>query len=221
MSWKDYLYFQKGDKIAIILLLILIVISGGVYIVTRPNKLIKKEEVTSDSENEFELFLSSLQDREEDKNAEVSPTPSPSHHYPYQKKLKTGETIELNSADTSVLKTIPKIGSGYANRIVKYREALGGYIDISQLKEVWGMDDYLYSDILPYITLESKNRRISVNAASFQELNNHPYLSYKQAQLIVDLRERKGNISSLNRLSLLDEFSDRDIKRLTPYLSFD
>jgi General secretion pathway protein K. len=220
MSWKDYLYFQKGDRVAVILLLILIVISGGVYIVTRSGKPAIKEEVASDSEKEFELFLSNLQDIEEDKD--VGPAPIPIlPRYPYQKKLKAGETVELNSGDTTALKMIPKIGSGYANRIVKYREALGGYIDISQIKEVWGMDDYLYSDILPYITLEPKNKHLKVNTASFQELNGHPYISYKQAQLIVDIRERKGKISSINRLSLLDEFTDKDIKKLTPYLSFD
>jgi len=135
--------------------------------------------------------------------------------------LKPGETIELNSADTTDLKKIPKIGSGFAGRIVKYRESLGGYFYIDQLKEVWGMDDYLYADIRPYITLEPGIKKLKINSASFEQLNKHPYISYKQAQVIIDLRERKGNLNSLSRLSLLDEFTQKDIERLRLYLSFD
>ncbi len=220
MSWKDFMYFQKRDRIAIILLLILIVISGGVYIATRQTPRESGEETPSKTEKEFETFLSNLQEREEEKKATASPT-LPTYRYSYQKKLKSGETIELNKADTTALKMIPKIGSGFASRIVKYRESLGGYINLAQLKEVWGMDDYLYNDISPYITLEPDNKRIRINSADFQELNKHPYISYKQAQVIVDIRERKGNITSINRLSLLDEFTESDLNRIKPYLSFD
>ena len=62
---------------------------------------------------------------------------------------------------------------------------------------------------------------MKVNSADFNELIRHPYIDYKQAKIIVDIRERKGRIESLKRLRLLEEFSDDDIKRLTPYLSFD
>lgn len=224
MNWKKYFYFQKGDKTAIILLLILIVLSGGIYIITRPVKTNAIAETNSELEKEFAAFEAELKDKAEKQLAtQTSDYTEKATYtkYPYQEKLKAGETIELNSADTSALKKIPKIGSGYANRIVKYREALGGYISMEQLKEVWGMDDYLYSDIAPYITLQPKAKKLNINNAEFKALNNHPYISYKQAQVIVDIRERKGNIESINRLSLLDEFTEKDLARLKPYLSFD
>jgi len=225
MSWKDYFYFQKGDKIAIILLLVLIVISGGIYFFTLPGKRAIKDNENSEVKKEFEAFLSELKEdstyntREQYTNTDYPQYNKPK--YPYQEKLKPGETIELNSADSSSLKKIPKIGSGFANRIIKYRESLGGYISIEQLKEVWGMDDYLYNDVKPYITLIPTVNKLRINSADFNRLVKHPYLNYKQAQVIVDIRERKGNITSVNRLSLLDEFTQSDIERLTPYLSFD
>lgn len=226
MRWKDYFYFQKGDKIAIILLLILIILSGGIYIFTIPDSNAEPQESTSAFEKEFETFISEL--KEDSVRNVVDRVSYPDYteynktvQYPIQVKLKQGETIELNTADTSELKKIPKIGSSFAGRIVKYREALGGYLNIEQLKEVWGMDDYLYNDIRPYITLEPKIRKLKINSASFQELLKHPYINYKQAQIIIDIRERKDNISSVNRLGLLDEFAEKDINRLAPYLSFD
>lgn len=205
-SWKDYLYFTKGEKRAIIILLLVICVLGVAYFLTKPPKKLIAEQ-TPELIAEFEEFRSSLQE---------IPTVNP-----YTPKLTTGETIELNSADTTILKKIPGIGSSYASRIVKYRASLGGFSSKNQLKEVWGMTSELYEGITPYITLERKIKRIRINSLSLDELRKHPYINYKQAKVIVDIRTRKGNIKSINRLALLDEFTEKDIKRLSPYLSFE
>lgn len=227
MNWKNYLYIQKGDRIAIILLLILIVVAGGIYILTSLKTNTNRQPADTGQEEEFRNFAVNLKDRDTSgvfiesgytyKN-EINKT------YPKyipQEKLKSGETVEINTSDTSDLKKIPGIGSGYANRIVKYRNLTGGFYSLNQLKEVWGIDDELYNNIMPYITITSKTKKIKVNHATFEELNRHPYINYKQAKVITDIRERKGNIESINRLSLLDEFTDDDIRKLAPYLSFE
>lgn len=226
MSWKNYFYFQKRDKIAIIILLTLIVISGVIYIITKPSPKRNDSESISNLEKEFNEFQSQLTDKDtaDGYDNRISKNDNLKDNYikyPYQEKLKQGETVELNKADTSELKKIPGIGSGYANKIVKYRNLLGGYVNIDQLKEVWGIDDTLFEKITPYITIEPEAIRIKINSTTFQELNKHPYITYKQAKVIIDIRERKGKIESMNRLSLLEEFIDADINRLTPYLAFD
>lgn len=227
MSWKDYLYIQKGDRIAIILLLVLIVVSGGIYILTSPSN--KNTQIENpDYEKKFEAFLSDLKDIDSTTitsetdyiyKSETGKTDYP--RYTYQEKLKSGETVEINSADTSELKKIPGIGSSFSNRIVKYHNLLGGYASLNQLTEVYGMNEELYNKIIPYLTILPKIKKIRVNDTSFEVLNRHPYISYKQAKVIIDICERKGKIESMNRLSLLEEFTDKDIKRLTPYLSFE
>ncbi len=222
MNWKDYFFFQKNDRIAISVLLVLIVISGIIYAITLPLNKLSTENIF---ESEFEAFQSTLRNKDTvsySKNSVYKGQQSKEYEnrYKYPTKLSEGETIELNSADTTALKKIPGIGSGYANRIVKYRTLLGRYADITQLKEVWGMDDEIYNKITAYITLVPEAKRIKINSASFEELNIHPYISYKQAKVIADIKERKGNIESINRLSLLEEFTANDIRRLTPYISF-
>lgn len=221
MRWKHYFYFTRGEKQAIIILFLLIIIVGGTYIYIEAGTQSTKQEIPSNKE--FEQFISELKDKEEKEAVQYKKeyNEKPNQRYPYQPKLKAGEKIELNSADTSNLKLIPKIGSGYANRIVKYRNLLGGYISLEQLKEVWGLDDYLYADIIPYIELTEKHQRIRINHVDFKQLNKHPYIDYKQAQIIMDIRERKGEIESIERLALLEEFDEKDIVRLRPYLSFD
>lgn len=221
MNWKNYFYFQKGDKTAIILLLILISISGIFYWVTRPQKQTDTDGKNQEQALLFEQFQKGLKEAEYTEYKDSNTRNNSYKYTPRLQKLKHGETIELNSADTTTLKTIPGIGSGFANRIVKYRNSLGGFCNMNQLTEVWGMDEYLFNDIAPYIELEVKVTKIKVNSANFRELNRHPYINYKQAQAITDIRLRKGSIESIKRLALLDEFPEKDILRLTPYLEFD
>lgn len=226
MSWKNYFYFQRGDKIAIITLLILIAISGVIYLITIPSPDKDTSQAKSKLEQEFDYFQSQLTEKEtnlaEDKIYKNKKNSTDNNiSYIYQEKLKQGQRIELNKADTSELKKIPGIGSIFANRIVKYRNSLGGFINIDQLKEVWGMDENRFTKISPYITIEENVSRIKINTATFQELNKHPYIAYQQAKVILDIRERKGKIESTNRLSMLEEFTKADVEKLTPYLDFD
>jgi len=204
-SWKDYLYFTKSEKRAIITLLVVICGLGVTYYLTKPPKVIIAEQDPG-LLKEFEEFRSGMKE-----------IPEPI----YNQKLNIGETVGLNTADTTALKKIPGIGSSYASRIVKYRTSLGGFAAKEQLKEVWGMTDELYQGIAPYLTVEKKIKRMKVNHLTLDELRKHPYINYKQAKIIVDIRTRKGDIKSINRLGLLDEFSEKDIRRLSPYLSFD
>ena len=83
--------------------------------------------------------------------------------------------IELNSADTTALKSLPGIGSVFASRIIKYRELLGGFVSISQLLEVYGLDSTRYSRIAGLVVADSAAiRKLSVNSLRFAELLRHP-----------------------------------------------
>jgi competence ComEA-like helix-hairpin-helix protein len=140
--------------------------------------------------------------------------------YPRVEKLSDGETISLNSTDTTEWKKVPGIGTVYASRIVKYRERLGGFVRKEQLLEVYGVDNELYMRIEPYIEVGGRVHKVCVNQLEFKELLRHPYLSYKQVQAIVNLRHRKGRIDSIKELGMLDEFTSDDIYQLEPYLEF-
>lgn len=216
MNWKDWLHIPQGDKIAIVGLAILIVIAFSIHLILSQQP---KEEFTLKAPNDYAEWQAQLNQKKEQERQDYLQNRT-KYARPYQPKMKEGETIELNSADTTQLKMIPKIGSGYANRIVNYRTKLGGFVKIEQLEEVWGMDTYLYSQIIHFLTLNAKCDSIYINKDTFEQLIQHPYLNYKQALVIEDIRTRKGTIKSLNRLSLLDEFKKKDIDRLKDYISF-
>ncbi|MBP9032102.1 MAG: helix-hairpin-helix domain-containing protein [Dysgonomonadaceae bacterium] len=244
MAWKDYLYFRRDQKIAVVILLGLILAALIIDGVLSSRKQRQVVIIQNDSlQREFEAFEKSLQEKEENidsgyrrryyassdertypdrqseyesKNRETGYT-----HFPKAEKLAEGQTISLNDADTAQWKKIPGIGSAFASRIVKYRNRLGGFASVDQLKEVYGIDAELYSKISPYIKPDGNYSKINVNKLEFKQLLSHPYLNYKQVKAIVSLRDRKGKIASINELSMLDEFTTADIERLAPYLEFE
>ncbi len=59
--------------------------------------------------------------------------------------------IEINSADTAMLMRIRGIGPVFSRRIVRYREILGGYHNVAQLREVYGMDEGRFTDTEPFL----------------------------------------------------------------------
>ena len=142
--------------------------------------------------------------------------------YPRTEKFDKGTVVELNTADTTILKKVPGIGSAYAKRIVSYRNLLGGYYSVTQLSEVYGIDEDRYNDLAPWFSADpSLISVISVNTASQDSLNRHPYLNYSQTKVIIQLRKQKGKLTDWDNLRLLDEFTDLDKIRLQHYLSFE
>jgi len=137
----------------------------------------------------------------------------------HRMKLTDGETIDLATADTTLLQRVPGIGPYYARRIVDYRQRLGGYASLSQLDEIDGFP----SEALSFLTLEpgaAAVEKLNVNSLSLNELKRHPYINYYQARAIVDYRRQNGPIADLSELRLLPDFGDEAIKRLRPYVAY-
>jgi hypothetical protein len=133
-------------------------------------------------------------------------------------KYPEGTLVDLNEADTTELKKIPGIGSGIARMIVAYRNRLGGFYDTAQLKEV----DYVNEDMLKWFKLENASiHRINVNKAGLDKLRSHPYMNFYKAKVIMEYRRKKGKLKSLSQLSLYEEFTEKDLERLSYYLAFD
>ena len=132
-------------------------------------------------------------------------------------KLTPGQTIDINTADTTQLKMIPGIASKRAARILAYRKALGGFVSIEQAMEATEMPD----SVLKYMTLSSLPvQKINVNKLSVQHLMKHPYLNFYQAKAINEYRRNKGELHSIEELSGLEGFRPSDIDRLKSYVEF-
>ena len=133
-------------------------------------------------------------------------------------KYKPGKFVDLNTADTTELMKIPGIGPVRAKKIVDYRRSLGGFHSIAQVHEAYDLPEHLGDWVHISTPMVEK---LYINKVSLSALRAHPYLTFYQARAIVELRKREGNIRSIRQLLFLDEFTEADIARLSPYLSFE
>lgn len=136
-------------------------------------------------------------------------------HYPV--KLKAGETIELNTADSAQLVRVPGIGPYYARQIENRRKWLGGYYSAEQLLEI---DDFPKEALNYFHVNASLIKKININKLSLSELKRHPYLNYYQAKDIVDYRRLRGPLKDIRELKLLRDFTEKDFERLKHYVEY-
>jgi DNA uptake protein ComE-like DNA-binding protein len=135
----------------------------------------------------------------------------------YPAKLKDGEYIVLNTADTTELMKVPGIGSYYAKEIVRHGKWIGGYVSVDQLDEI---EDFPQTAKKYFVVSHPTPQRLNINKLSLQELRRHPYINYYQAKAIVDYRRLHGDIKSLRDLRFSSDFTDEDIRRLEPYIAY-
>lgn len=61
--------------------------------------------------------------------------------------------INLNTATAEELMSVNGIGEQRAASIISYREYLGGYTSVEQLKDISGFGDATYEKVAPYFTV--------------------------------------------------------------------
>jgi len=128
--------------------------------------------------------------------------------------------VEINTADAETWKCLNGIGEKLSERLVKYRSALGGFYSVMQVSEVWGLQDSVFQKIKPQLSFKEKNIiKINVNACSESDLDNHPYISKKQAQQIIQYREKVQKVNDISELKAALIFDEISFQKVKPYLS--
>lgn len=151
------------------------------------------------------------------RSVDSSATKAPRYTYTARHKLRPGEHIAINSADTTQLQKIPGIGSAYARMIIRYRERLGGFITMAQVLESGPVPE----SALRYITIDATQvRKLNINKLSLNQLRRHPYINFYQAKAICEYRRLHGPLHSLEELRFSPDFPPAQIERLQPYVTF-
>jgi DNA uptake protein ComE-like DNA-binding protein len=128
--------------------------------------------------------------------------------------------IELNAASKEQLKTIKGIGDIYANRIIKYRDLLGGYYSKSQLLEVYGIDTAKYLTIAQQIKIDtSLILKIDLNKANFKLLIKHPYINKYETEAILKYKEIIGEFTDFEQIRENNLLSNEGFIKIKPYLT--
>ena len=104
---------------------------------------------------------------------------------------------------------------------MEYRDRLEGFADLSQLLEIFSLQDFkdrIFGKIFLY--RRKRIKKLSINSADYKELIQHPtwMLFSKDGS---QYREKNGKIDSITEFQQCTHAYEELIKRLTPYLSFD
>lgn len=130
---------------------------------------------------------------------------------------------DLNQASASDLQAVRGIGPVLSARIVKFRDALGGFQHAGQLYDVYGLPpEVARRAALQFRVVQPPPvRRIDINDATVEELAALVYLDWQMARDIVARRNTLGPYESLEELREIGSIPGGRIERIALYLSLE
>jgi competence ComEA-like helix-hairpin-helix protein len=136
------------------------------------------------------------------------------------KKQKEAGVLDINRADAEAWKQLPGIGEKRAQQMVGFREKLGGFRSVDQVAELHGLPDSIFQQIRPWLRMDDTPlRTLNLNTASLEALDAHPYISRRQAEMMVAYREQHGAFRAVDDLDNIRAFTDKAwLARVKPYL---
>ena len=138
----------------------------------------------------------------------------------YEPSKKAISIIDINTASVNDMRNIPGMENGLQYRIAKFREKLGGFISLEQVKETYGMSDSAFEAMQPYIKfVPTAVVKLNINTASDMELNAHPYITKPVAKAIALYRTQHGNYQSVADIKKIAFIKDEVFQKIAPYLT--
>lgn len=129
-------------------------------------------------------------------------------------------SIRINTAKANELQVIRGIGPVLSDRIIKYRDLLGGFSHTDQVREVFGLEPEIADDLVSKLDLDGEIHKIPINETdSIRTLARHPYIDYKLARAIINYRKVHGPFGSLTDLKNIKLMNDSLYQKIAPYLS--
>ncbi|PZE16940.1 hypothetical protein DNU06_09310 [Putridiphycobacter roseus] len=127
--------------------------------------------------------------------------------------------LELNHATKDELLLVNGIGEILSSRIIEYRNRIGGFHQMIQLKEIYGLGEENYNRMQVGLTINPDFlEKIEVQDLNFNQLHKHPYINWNMAKKIVLWRESKSDQTLIEYLKSDSTISPSQIIKIKPYL---
>ncbi len=138
----------------------------------------------------------------------------------FRKSRKAVIAININQATLEDWKTLEGIGPGYAQRIINFREKLGGFYSLEQVAETYGLPDTVFQKIKPRLVFSNgPYRTINLNEVTSDELKKHPYIDVRTANNIVSYRSQHGAFESVTELKKIVSLPSDIYEKIHLYLN--
>lgn len=140
--------------------------------------------------------------------------------------LDTGANLtvpgDINKIDWNWLNAQVGIEPDVAGRIIRYRDRLGGFVNINQLGEIPELQGVPLENLKKriFIRKDYQPKKIKINLATREQLMAHPYISRQLAEDIVRFKELNGSIKSEKLLAGFKSLDKDNYENLILYLDF-
>ena len=115
---------------------------------------------------------------------------------------------------------MPGIGSKLSQRIIAFRDKLGGFYSVNQVGETYLLPDSTFQKIKSRLFIsDTAVKQININLASVDEMKVHPYLRYNLANAIFQYRQQHGNFNSVEGIKKIMLVTGDVFNKIAPYLS--
>jgi len=133
---------------------------------------------------------------------------------------KSVEIQDLNTASASDIESINGIGEKLSERIIKFRNKIGGFYFKDQIKEVYGLKPEVILRLNKKFKILSKPKinKININEASFKEILHLPYINYELTKKIFEYRDEFAEIQNIEELKKIEGFPIDKYDRIILYL---
>ena len=136
------------------------------------------------------------------------------------KSKKPKFTLNINLADTLQWRKLRGVGIKRSIHILNYKNALGGFASISQVNEVYSINDSLFKSFKIFLNIKDSSLvKININTCSVKQLKNHPYINWNLANSIVNFREQHGEFQLLKDLKKIHILNNKLYYKIVPYFT--
>lgn len=140
-------------------------------------------------------------------------------NYPQPVTRNKINKVDINTATIEEWKALPGIGEVIANRIIKFREKVGGFTSIEQVRKTYGVSDSVFQTIETFLAIsQTKSSGLDLNQASVSDLQILAGISEAVAKSIVIYRQQYGPYRSVADLKKIVFISDTLYQRIAPNL---
>ncbi len=130
--------------------------------------------------------------------------------------------IDINLATKEELIKVRGIGDALSDRIIKFRESLGGIVNMDQIADVYGLQPEVVDNVKTSFKVKvlPSVKKIKINEASVKELAAFPYFRWALAKEIVTARTMNGDLKSVADLAKINGFPTENSSIIALYLEF-
>ena len=116
------------------------------------------------------------------------------------------------------LRSLPGVGPVLSQRIVRFREVLGGFHNIDDLYEVYGLDSSVVDGAKACITVDATLvRPVCLDTVSFQSLLKHPRFDIETTKKL--MRTRGRSVHTLDVILGRSRLDSAVLRKVQPYLT--